>query len=78
MSRARILYFLGWAAAIVAFVYKALTLTSVGLRVAVATGIVPRQFMQASLLLFVISIAEAVYTWAGREQPEARSAMGKA
>jgi hypothetical protein len=74
MSRARIIYLLGWATAIVAFVYKALTLTSVGLRVAEATRLVPHHFLQTSLLLFVISIAEAAYSWAGKDPSATRSA----
>ncbi len=77
MSRARITYLLGWAAAIVAFVYKAVTLTSAGLRMAVATGITPRHFLEASILLFMISIAEVAYTWNAQAKPEARAAGSK-
>jgi hypothetical protein len=70
MSRARITFLLGWASVIAGFVYKALTFSGAGLRVANSTGVSPRHFIEASLLMFVICIAEVVYASLGERKPE--------
>jgi hypothetical protein len=76
MPRARITFLLGWVAAIASFVYKALTFTGAGLRVANSTGVTPRHFFEASLLMFVICIAEVAYASLGERKPETRAVGG--
>ncbi len=52
---ARVTYWVGWVCLIVAFIVRA-TLNGVGSRLA-DRGVLPRNFFELSMLLFVISIA---------------------
>lgn len=56
-NRTQITYHLGWACAIVAFLYKLLMYSSLGWSVASSTGLAPKYFLEASALLFLMCIA---------------------
>ena len=59
--RTRITYLLGWLAAIGAFVFKLATFTKPGAEFADKIGITPWNCMEASILLFVMCIANEAY-----------------
>jgi hypothetical protein len=55
----RVTYWLGWVSLVVAFIVRA-TLNGASSRL-VDKGVLPRNFFELSLLLFVISIASLLY-----------------
>ncbi len=50
-------FLLGCATLIVAFLDKIFTLTAVGLNLAIRTRVVPHNFLEASVVFFVLAIA---------------------
>ena len=60
-QRTRITYQLGVGAAIVAFVLKAVTFTTAGAELVMRIGVTPRNFVEASALLFLLCIANEAY-----------------
>ena len=59
--RTRFTYQLGWLAAIGAFVSKLATFTTPGAELVKRAGISPWNFLEASMLLFLICIANEAY-----------------
>ena len=53
----RAAFLLGCAALILAFLDKIFTLTTVGLNLAIRTRVVPHNFLEASVVFFVLAIA---------------------
>lgn len=50
-------FLLGCAALVLAFLDKIFTLTTVGLNLAIRTRVVPHNFLEASVVFFVLAIA---------------------
>ena len=69
--RTKVTYELGWLSAIAAFLYKAVNIAWSD-RISRATGIWPVNFLQASIILFLITIASAQYasTYLRHELPK--------
>jgi len=70
----RVAYQLGCAAVVMAFLDKVFTVTSFGLELAIRTRIVPHNFLEASIVFFVMSIASEAYTSAQLRAAELKAA----
>ena len=58
----KLTYWAGWIIAIATFAYKAFTFTNAGLAVATRMRVAPYQLLETSALLFLICIAQTVYS----------------
>ncbi len=69
--RTKITYQLGWLCAVAAFIYKAVNIAWSD-RISRVSGIWPLNLLQASIILFLISIASAQYasTYLRHELPK--------
>ena len=70
-------YYLGCVSAAAAIVYRALWFGSLGARLFGAPPVVPHNFLDLSILLFVVSIASNARTMVHREDGKA-AATGRA